>query len=198
MYSERIEKLIKLFSKFPTVGPRTAARFIFYLINSSNEEVEMLLETIRQLKEKIKTCSLCSKSFEGEGELCPICSDPRRDKEIVCIVEKEVDLEAIENTNQFKGLYFILGGTVSGLEKKEEKEKLEKRLQKLIERIGEIKEIVLALNPTTEGQNTALWLRRKLEPTGIKITQLGRGLPVGGELEYADEDTLSAALEGRK
>jgi len=201
MYSPTIQKLIELFSKFPTVGPRTAARFVFYLIKAPKEEVDKLLKTIEELKKKIKICPLCFKSFEGEGEICQICADPRRDKTTLCIVEKEVDLEAIEKTGKFKGLYFILGGTISGLEKEEEKRKIEERVEKLKERVEkdkEIKEIILALNPTTEGQSTTLWLERKLKPLNIKITQLGRGLPVGGELEYADEETLSSALESRR
>ena len=201
MYSPTIQKLIDLFSKFPTVGRRTAARFVFYLIKTPKEKVDELIESIKELKTKIKICPLCFKSFEGEGELCPICSDPRRDKSTVCVVEKEIDLETIERTGKYKGVYFVLGGVISGFAKEKKKEEIEKRLEKLIERIKEksgIKEIILALNPTTEGKTTSLWLQRKLKDLGIKITQLGRGLPVGGELEYADEETLSSALEGRK
>jgi len=227
MFSPTIEKLIKDFSKFPTVGPRTAARFVFYLIRTPKEKIEELIKSMEELKEKIKLCPLCFKSFEpaqisekleagkGEGELCPICQDPRRDKGIVCIIEKEIDLEAIEKTGKFKGFYFILGGTISGFEKKEQKKRIEERLEKLQNRIKktkEIKEIILALNSITEAQNTTLWLKRKLEPLEIrtspsartlrssvlKITQLGQGLPKGGELEYADEETLSSAFENRK
>ena len=153
------------------------------------------------MKEKIKLCPLCFKSFEGEKELCSICQDSRRDKSTVCLVEKEVDLETIEKTGKFKGLYFILGGAMAGFEKDKQKKEIEKRIGELISRIEKdktIKEIILALNPTTEGQSTLLWLQRKLKPLEIKITQLGRGLPVGGELEYADEETLLSALEGRK
>ena len=214
MYSPTIQRLIELFSKFPTVGPRTAARFVFYLIGQPREKINDLIKSIEQLKNKAKRCSLCFNSFESEQEeqkLCPICADPRRDKTIVCIVEKEIDLEAIEKTTKFKGLYFILGSTISGFGKEEQKKRVEQRLNKLIERIkakpaseetitdkAKIKEIILALNPTTEGQITLLWLKRKLSSLGIKITQLGRGLPVGGELEYADEETLSSALESRR
>ncbi len=201
MYSETIQKLIDLFSKFPTVGPRTAARFVFYLINLPKEKIDELLTAIGELKNKIKICPLCFKTFESEGEICQICADPRRDKTTLCIVEKEVDLEAIEKTGKFKGLYFVLGGTIGGFEKEEKKKKIEERTEKLkgrIEKNNEIKEIILALNPTTEGQRTTLWLERKLKVFNIKITQLGRGLPVGGELEYADEETLSSALESRK
>jgi len=204
MDSAIIKKLIELFSKFPTVGPRTAARFVFYLIKTPEDKVKELVNTILELKNKIKLCPLCFTPFEtktGEEKLCPICADPTRDKSILCVVEKEVDLEAIEKTKKFKGKYFVLGGTISGFEKEGEKKKIEERVEKLINRINEnseIKEIILALNPTTEGQSTALWLQRKLKPFKIKITQLGRGLPVGGELEYADEETLSSALESRR
>ncbi len=219
MYSQTIENLIKLFSKFPTVGPRTAARFVFYLIKKPKEEIDELLKSIEELKNKMKICSLCFKSFEPDSStlrsvsnradrtdlkqapdlLCPICADTRRDKTLLCIVEKEVDLEAVENTHKFKGLYFILGGTMAGLKKEQEKKQIEKRLDKFVERIKKdsIKEVILALNPTTEGQSTALWLKRKLKDSKIKTTQLGRGLPVGGELEYADDETLSSALENR-
>ncbi len=199
MYSESVEKLIKLFSKFPTVGPRTATRFVFYLINQPKENTAELLKSIEELKKKTKVCSLCSKSFEGKEETCLICADPRRDKTMLMIVEKEVDLEAIEKTNQFKGLYYILGSTLSRLSEKNKKD-LEDKVNKLIERIKKdsITEIILALNPTVESQNTALWLCRKLEPIGIKVSQLGRGLPIGAELEYADEQTLSSALDNRK
>lgn len=207
MYPPAIQKLIDLFAKFPTVGPKTASRFVFYLIKIPKEKIEELTEAIEELKTKIKLCPLCFNSFEAEEELCPICSDSRRDKSLVCIVEKEVDLEAIEKTRKFKGLYFVLGGIISGFEKEKEKEKMEERVNKLIERIKgetsfakatEVKEVILAINPTTEGQNTAWWLQRKLKSLNIKITQLGQGLPKGGELEYADEETLSSALESRR
>lgn len=201
MYPDSVQKLIDLFSKFPTVGPRTAARFVFYLIKIPKEKIEELTKAIEELKTKIKLCPLCFGSFEGKGELCPICQDPRRDKSLVCLVEKEVDLEAIEKTKKFKGVYFVLGGTISGFEKEKVKKKIEEKVEKLLKRIEKdpaIKEIILALNPTTEGQNTTLWLQRKLKGLNKEITQLGRGLPVGGELEYADEETLSSALENRK
>lgn len=205
MYPPSIQKLIDLFSKFPTVGPKTASRFVFHLIKTPKEKIEELTKAIEGLKSKIKLCVLCFNSFEGEEEICPICSDKTRDKSLICLLEKEVDLEAIEKTKKFKGLYFVLGGTISGFEKEKEKEKMEERVNKLIERIKEEPafakasgEVILALNPTTEGQNTALWLQRKLKSLEIKITQLGQGLPKGGELEYADEETLASALESRR
>ena len=204
MFSPRIQKLIDIFSKFPTVGPRTAARFVFYLIGMPKEGgIEELIKSIEELKAKIKICPLCFKSFESEGEFCSICQDKSRDKTLICLVEKEVDLEAVEKTGKFKGLYFILGGTISKFERVKQKEErtIEERIDKLLERAkkDQIEEIILALNPTAEGQNTNLLLQRKLKNAGIKkITRLGQGLPVGGELEYADDETLSSAIESRR
>jgi recombination protein RecR len=197
MYPKTIQKLIEIFSKFPTVGQRTATRFVFYLIKRDRKEIEELSRAILDLKEKIKFCKNCFKPFEGEGEICEICRDKTRDKSLLCIVEKETDLEAIEKTKKYKGIYFILGGPVSAI-KKEELRKL--RMNELEERVKDkgIKEIIIATNPTTEGEAIALYLERKLKNSGKKITRLGRGLPTGGELEYADEETLSSALESRK
>ena len=197
MYSRSIQKLIELFSKFPTVGPRTASRFVFYLLGLSKEEINELTSSINKLKENVKLCSFCHKSFEKEGELCEICSSQSRDKSLLCIVEKETDLIPIEKTKKYQGRYFILGGTISAF-KKAELKKL--RIQELLEAVkkSEIKEIIIALNPTTEGEATVLYLERILKPLNKKISRLGRGLPVGAELEYTDEETLRAAFEGRK
>jgi len=198
MKSLSAEKLIKIFSKFPTVGPRTAARFVFYLIQKPKEEIEELINAISEIKNKVKTCSSCFNPFEGEGELCQVCSDPMRDKTLLCIVEKETDLISFEKIKKYKGLYFILGGTVSSL-KKTDFEKL--RINALEERLKnhpEIEEIIIAFNSTTEGEATTLYLERFLKTLNKKITRLGKGLPMGAELEYADDETLGAALEGRK
>ncbi len=203
MYSATIQKLIDLFSEFPTVGPRTAARFVFYLLKLSEEEVKELTSVISELKDNVKLCENCFKSFEPsqdgapDNKLCEICRDSRRSKELLCVVEKETDLIPIEKTKKYHGLYFILGGTVSAL-KKEELKKL--RVRELLRKIKspEIKEIIIALNPTTEGEATALYLERILKPLNKKTTRLGRGLPSGAELEYADGETLSSALEGRR
>lgn len=198
MYPKSIQKLIDLFAKFPTVGPRTAARFVFYLMTKKDEELNELIKAIQDLKKNVKICSLCFNPFEGEGEFCGICQNPIRDKNLLCIVEKETDLVSIEKTKTYKGLYFILGGTVSKLRKKDIKEL---RIEKLKERVKQhpgIKEIIIATNPTPEGEATALYLERALKLFNKKISRLGRGLPIGGELEYADEQTLKEALEGRK
>ena len=198
MYPKSIQKLIDLFSKFPTVGPRTAARFVFYLMGLNKEEIEELIKSISDLKKNVKICPFCFNSFEGEDKFCQVCSNPSRDKTLLCIVANETDLMAIEKTKKYNGRYFILGGTVSTL-KKADIEKLRiKELEERVKNNPEIKEIILAINPTTEGEATTLYLERLLKPLNKKITRLGRGLPVGGELEYADEETLSSALEARK
>lgn len=196
MYPPIIQKVIELFSKFPTVGPRTAARFVFYLIKLPQEKFDELLNSLKDLRQSIKICSSCFNPFEdSEESLCPICRDNSRNKGLFCIVEKETDLISIEKTKKYQGLYFVLGGTI-GLKK----DKKNIRIEELKEKIKNngFKEIILATNPTTEGEATAFYIERELKSFGIKITRLGRGLPVGGELEYADQDTLSSALEGRK
>ncbi len=209
MYSFTIEKLIKLFSDFPSIGPRAAARFVFYLIKSEKKKVEELAKTILELNEKIKNCPMCFSSFEPtesvsnfrdrgnltqnnlhSNNLCPICSDKTRDKTTIFVVEKQVDLEAIENTKKYKGVYFILG-------KKEAKEKTEELEKRVKMNRPQINEVILGLNPTAEGINMSLRLIRKLSSYNIKTTQLGIGLPKGGELEYADEETLASAFKGR-
>ena len=201
MYSPSVKKLIELFTKFPTVGPRTATRFVFYLMKRKKEEIEELIIALQNLKKNVKSCSLCFNPFEGKGDLCEICQNPGRDKTLLCIVEKETDLVVIEKTKKYKGLYFVLGGTVSRL-RKQDIEKL--RIRELEQRIkdhSEVQEIIIAINPTLDGEATALYLERILKknlPAGRQVTRLGRGLPVGGELEYADEQTLKDALEGRK
>jgi recombination protein RecR len=198
MYPKSIQNLIDKFSKFPTVGPRTAARFVFYLLRIPKEEIDGLIKLISELRQNIKTCQSCFDSFEGEDELCPICQNKTRDKRLLCIVANETDLTAIEKTRKYKGLYFVLGGTVSKL-KKEDIEKLRvKELQERLKNHSEIEEIIIATNANTDGEATALYLERSLKPYNKKITRLGRGLPVGGELEYADEETLSSSLEGRR
>ncbi len=210
-----IQKLIDLFSKFPTVGPRTASRFVFYLIQLPKEKVEELIASIQDLKNKIKFCSFCFNPFEsstnsdqGEKELCEICENTNRDRNLLCIVEKETDLISIEKTKKYRGLYFVLGGTVATL-KKSDIEKL--RTKELTERLRSpqgfgiitiFKEIIIATNPTPEGKATTILIERAIKETLKdnlpKITHLGLGLPVGGELEYADEETLENAFEGRK
>jgi len=204
MYPKTIKILINLFSKFPGIGQKTATRFVFYLLKQEKERVEKLIKSLEDLKNKIKFCKFCFKPFEGRGNLCEICQNPARDASKICVVEKEQDLETIEKAGVFNGFYFILGGPVSSISK-EELKKL--KIKELLERIkkpqkfevfGNFKEIILALNPTVEGEAISIYLEKKLKETRKKITRLARGLPSGGELEYADEETLGAAFEGRR
>lgn len=199
-YPSSIQKIIQLFSKFPTIGPRTASRFAFYLLKRPKEEIKELSDSILNLRKNIKQCSLCFSFFEPrkEEKICNVCSNSSRNQSILCVVEKEADFLAIEKTNKYKGLYFILGGTISVLKNKKVKRIRDQELKKRIIKDSKIKEIIIAINSTTEGRATILYLEKILKPFNKKITKLAIGLPVGGELEYADEETLLSALEKRK
>ena len=196
MYPKSIQRLIEAFLKLPSVGLRTATRFAFYVVKAPRNEVRELVEAIAETRRETKLCSLCFNPFESrEKSHCEICSDPKRDKKTLCIVEKESDLVAIEQAKAYKGLFFILGGTLSPLRKGGI------RVKELRERIGgdgKFNEIIIATNFTSEGETTALYLERILKSCGARVTRLARGLPKGGELEYVDEETISSALEGRK
>ena len=205
MNSPTVKKLIELFGNFPTVGPRTAGRFVSHLMKMNKQETEEFITAVLNLKKKIKICPSCFLPFEpfdsaqGKvGEFCPVCSSPSRDKSLICVVANEIDLHSIEKTKKFHGLYFVFGGTFSTLKKAEIQKLKNKELFEKIRSEKSIKEVILAFNSNTEGEATALYIERLLKPLNTKITHLGRGLPVGGELEYADEETLSSALEGRK
>ncbi|MDD2913520.1 MAG: recombination mediator RecR [Candidatus Paceibacterota bacterium] len=196
-----IQKLIEAFSKFPGTGTRVAGRFARYIIKMENREFDVFLENLSEARKKVKICSFCFDMFEGEKEdsFCPICLDKTRSKDVLCIVEKESDLEAIEKIKKYKGLYFILGGTVSLSFKKENKLRIEE-LKSRIEKLKSLKEIIIATNFTAEGEATGLYIERiikELSPS-LKITRLSRGMPIGGELEYADSETIEGALLGRK
>lgn len=198
MYSPSIQNLIDKFSKFPTVGPRTAARLVFYLLKQDNRTIKDLIQAIADLKMNIKTCPMCFNVYETEKELCSICADSKRDRSLLCVVANETDLATIEKTKIYKGLYFILGGTVSLLRKENLAGLRIDELENRIKTSQSIKEIILAINPTSEGHTTIQYLDKTLKPLNKKITKLGLGLPLGGELEYADDETLSSALESRK
>ncbi|MGA2417807.1 MAG: recombination mediator RecR [Candidatus Staskawiczbacteria bacterium] len=198
---DSIEKLKNIFRNFPTVGPRTAGRFVYYLMKLPKERIDELINAITELKIKTKLCQFCFNPFEGEDSLCSICQNPSRNKNLLCIVEKETDLLSIENTKKYNGLYFILGGTVAML-RKEDVNQL--RLEELKKRVlqNNFSEIIVALNPTPEGRATSVLVEQTIKEIfpspAFKITHLAKGIPVGGELEYADEETLENALEGRK
>jgi len=198
MYSASIKKLIDLFAKFPTIGPRTAARFVFYLMRLGNQEIDNLVSAILDLKKSVKICKSCFNLFSGQNDICQICANSRRDKTLLCVVEKETDLTVLEKTKKYQGFYFILGVAFGALKKSGIEKLRVKELEQKIKNNPEIEEIIIAVNPTTEGEATALYLERLLKPYDKKITRLGRGLPTGGELEYSDEETLGAAFEGRK
>src|SRR3990167_9248498 len=183
--TDLIKKLIELFSKFPTVGPRTAGRFVFYLMKLPKDKIDELINAIDELKNKIKFCAFCFNPFEDESNLpaqlglCPICRNPLRNRRLLCVVEKETDLMSIENTKKYNGLYFILGGTVATM-KKGDVDNL--RIQELLNKIKESKnftEIIIATNPTPEGKATSILIERALKESDIKITHLAQGLPVG-------------------
>lgn len=218
MYPASIQRLIDLFSRFPTIGQRTAGRFVFYLLKLPQAEFNDLVNSMQNLRDTIKTCSFCFNHFDkqdsqNESELCSICQNPSRDRTLLSIVEKETDLVSIENTKRYKGLYFIMGTAALSPKKEEAKilklEELEERIKnpgKFGLKIAGFREIIIATNSTTEGEAIGLYVERKIKALAegtagkepLKITHLGRGLPVGGELEYADEETLGSAFDGRK
>ncbi len=198
MYSPSIQNLIDKFSKFPTVGPRTAARFVFYLLRQDNKTIKELLTAIADLKNKIKVCPNCYDTYESEKTICPICADSKRDQTTLCVIASETDLATIEKTKNYKGLYFILGGTVSGLKKESDKHLRTPALIQRLQNDPQLAEVILAINPTSEGLATIGYLNERIKPLNKKITRLGLGLPMGGELEYADDETLASAISGRK
>ncbi len=192
---ESIQKLIEEFNKLPGIGPKTSERFVFYLLKQSKLELEKFALALSHLKDKIKTCSVCYNFTEKDP--CEICGDKKRDQKTICVVAESPDQEAIEKTSEYHGSYHVLGGTINQVEGIGP-ENL--RIQELINRLKKdhLKEIIIALNPDMEGESTALYLVRLLKPYKIKITRLARGLPMGSDLEYADEITLTNALAGRK
>jgi len=200
---DSIKKLQELFAKFPTIGSRTANRFVFYLLKLPKEKIDELTNAITELKNKIKLCSFCFNPHELETDLCYICNDTLRNKNLLCIVEKEADLLSIEETKKYKGLYFILGGAINTKKTNLENLRINELKERLI-KFPKFAEVIIATNSTPEGNITSLLVEQNLKKLQVetkqtfKITHLGRGLPVGGELEYADEETLESAFEGRK
>lgn len=192
-YPQAIANLIEKLSTLPSVGPKTAERYVFYLLRQSHEKLNNLAEAIRDLKAKTTTCSSCQAIAENNP--CPICSDEGRNKELLCVVENTQDLLSIEATKQYSGHYFILGGLINTIhDVKPTDLNIEVLLKKI--KTGKIKEIILALNFNLEGETTALYLTRLLREH-VKITRLAKGLPAGSDLEYADETTLASALKYR-
>ena len=191
-----VTRLIEELHRLPGIGPKTAQRLTFYLLRAPKEQAQSLAEALAGLKERVVTCSICQNIAEENP--CAICRDDSRDRAIICVVEEPLDVLALERTREYHGLYHVLHGAISPVEGIGPDDL---RMQELLTRIRRdpgIKEIVLATNPNLEGEATAMYLERLIKPLGIKLTRLALGLPVGGDLEYADEVTLTRALEGRR
>ncbi len=192
---EPVTKLIEAFSQLPGIGPKTASRLTFYLLRRPVEQTETLASALRDLKQKIVFCRSCFNITEENP--CAVCTDEARDRSVICVVEEPLDVLAIERTGEYRGLYHVLHGAISPVEGIGPDEL---RMAELLARLREqpVREVLLATNPNLEGEATAMYLARILQPLGVRITRLARGLPVGGDLEYADAVTLSRALEGRQ
>jgi len=195
MYPKPIENLIKEFAKLPGIGPKAAARFTFNLLRKPDYELELFGNAILELKRETTVCENCFNI--SEDTLCEFCSNEKRDNEIICIIEEAINIPAIEDTKQFNGHYHVLGGTIQpGEGNGPDTLRIKELIKKIREK--EIKEIIIATNPNTEGETTALYLIKIIKPYNIKVTRLGRGLSTGSDLEYADQMTIISALETRK
>jgi len=192
--SESLETLIEELTKFPGIGRKTAQRLALYILKQPKEEVEKLVQAIINVKEKIKYCSICYNITETDP--CPICSSPKRDKTTICVVEEPMDVLAIEKTNEYNGLYHVIGGVLNPLEGIGPDAL---KIKELIHRVssGGIKEVIIALNPSVEGETTSIYIANLIKPFGIKVTRIARGLPIGTALEYADIATIVRAIENR-
>ncbi len=189
-----LENLVEHFERMPGIGHKTAQRLAYYVLNLSKTEAEELARAVMDAHTKIHYCSRCCNLTDKE--LCPVCASPVRDNSVICVVETPRDATAVENTHEFKGVYHVLHGAISPLN---DIGPDNLTIKQLISRLGDdtVKEVIMATNPTVEGDATALYISKLLKPMGVKVTRLAYGIPVGGDLEYADEYTLAKALEGR-
>jgi recombination protein RecR len=192
---EPVTRLIDEFSRLPGIGPKTASRLTFFLLRASNDQALALAGALRELKERTRFCEVCFNITEASP--CAICQSEERDRRVICVVEEPLDVLAIERTRQFPGLYHVLHGAISPMEGIGPDDL---KVRELLTRVsqGAISEVILATNPSLEGENTATFIQKKLLPFSVRVTRLARGLPVGGDVEYADEITLIRALEGRR
>jgi recombination protein RecR len=192
--SESLENLIEELTKFPGIGRKTAQRIAMFILKQPKEEVEKLVKAIIDVKEKIKYCSICFNITETDP--CPICSNPKRDKSTICVVEEPMDVLAIEKTNEYNGVYHVLGGVINPLEGIGPEDL---KIKELISRIsaGGINEVIIALNPSVEGETTSMYVANLIKPFGVKVSRIARGLPIGTALEYADTATIVRAIENR-
>jgi recombination protein RecR len=195
MYEGAIQELIDELGRLPGVGPKSAQRIAFHILQSESVDIQRLVEAIREVKEKVKFCEVCGNV--SEDVQCRICRDPKRELHAICVVEESKDVQAIEKTREFRGRYHVLGGAISPIEGIGP-ENL--RIKELMTRLadGAVTEVILATDPNLEGEATATYLARLIKPLGLTVTRLASGLPVGGDLEYADEVTLGRAFEGRR
>lgn len=193
-YPVAIEKLIEEFAKLPSIGQKTAQRLTLHILNLPKEEVEEFANALVKARGTIKYCSICGNYTDNDP--CSICGNPNRDKKIICVVEQAKDIMSMEKVREFNGVYHVLHGNISPMAGRGPNDI---RLKELITRInGSVEEVIVATNPTIEGEATAMYISKILKPLGAKVTRIAHGIPVGGDLEYADEVTLSKALEGRK
>ena len=194
-YARPVERLINELSKLPSIGPKSAQRIAFHVVRGRPDDARALAEALREVKERIKPCRRCFNLTEAEE--CGICTDPRRDQAVICVVEDPYDIGPIERTGEYKGLYHVLGGSLSPLDGIEPEDL---RIAELVERVEKegTKEIVVATNPNTTGEATALFIAQELNEKPVRVTALASVLPVGGDLEYADEVTLGWAFVGRR
>lgn len=195
IYPKSIASLIEHFQKFPSVGPKSAQRMAFYLLRMPKSEVEKFAQSMLDAKENTKTCEICFNLSSTSP--CEICTSPQRDKSTICVVAETKDLIAIEKTNEYKGLYHVLQGLISPMDGIGADDI---RIKELLNRLTDetVKEVILALSPSVEGEATSLYLNKLIKPFGIKISRIAFGLPVGADLEYADEITIAKAIEGRR
>ena len=195
MYEGVVQDLIDELGRLPGVGPKSAQRLAFHLLSSDEDDVARLVSALTEVKRRVRFCSVCGNV--AQEEQCRICRDTRRDGTILCVVEEPKDVVAIEKTREFRGRYHVLGGAISPIEGVGPDDL---RVRELVTRLasGEVTEIILATDPNLEGEATATYLARLLKPMGLRVTRLASGLPVGGDLEYADELTLGRAFEGRR
>ena len=194
MYSETVNKLINQFEKLPGIGHKTAVRLAFYILESDEKVAKEFSETLVNAKKNVKFCSVCYNLTENDP--CDICSNAKRDESTICVVEYVKDVIAMEKTHEYKGKYHVLHGSISPMNNISAGDI---KIKELLERLKDdsIKEVILATNPTVEGEATAMYISRLIKPLGIKVTRIAHGIPVGGDLEYTDEITLIKALEGR-
>ncbi|TDD94812.1 recombination mediator RecR [Jiangella asiatica] len=195
MYEGVVQDLIDELGRLPGVGPKSAQRIAFHLLAADADDVRRLVAALTEVKEKVRFCSTCGNV--AQQEQCRICLDPRRDPSVLCVVEEPKDVVAIERTREFRGRYHVLGGAISPIEGVGPDDL---RVRELMTRLADdtVQEIILATDPNLEGEATATYLARMIKPMGLRVTRLASGLPVGGDLEYADEVTLGRAFEGRR